>query len=212
MMFPHQWTRACLSLDSANGRSRLVVDGIVLAEREDGAVDPEFGILADRWPSALNLVLGRNTQGAGLEYDGKITDVNVFSVPLTLAEMVQQTTAGGEKCGAPGDYLSWEEAEWELHSMARSYTIQVSEGPCRATSSLHVYTEEFDTHIQCMQHCEKLGGGRSPLVQTPQQWKGLQLELQKITLDLKVLGPQLLWLAATDEKNESLWRDYYTAR
>ena len=33
--------------------------------------------------------------------------------------MIGQATSGGEECGAPGDLVNWEEAEWTLHSQAK---------------------------------------------------------------------------------------------
>ena len=68
----------------------------------------------------------------------------MFSSALSLERMVAWTTAGGEECGAPGDYLSWEEAEWTLHSAARMLKVEASEGPCRRESKIHVYPMKED--------------------------------------------------------------------
>jgi hypothetical protein len=94
MMFPHQWTRACLSLDPGSGRVRLVVDGTVL---EDGI---HQGIMEEdsRRPSSLRLNLGYDTI-MRYEFEGRISDLNVFSSPLPIKQMKQLTTAGGEECG-----------------------------------------------------------------------------------------------------------------
>ena len=59
------------------------------------------------------------------EYTGQVSSLNMFSSALSLERMVGMTTAGGEECGAPGDYLSWEEAEWTLHSAARMLEVRV---------------------------------------------------------------------------------------
>jgi hypothetical protein len=127
--------------------------------------------------------------------------------------MVRLTTAGGEECGAPGDYLSWAEAEWELHSMARNYTIPASEGPCRVQSDMHFYTADFSSLTDCMEHCEKLGDGRSPPVRTLQEWETLNEKLRQISPDITNMpySGQYLWLSATDEEDEGKWRDYYTS-
>ena len=37
--------------------------------------------------------------------------------------MEELTRAGAENCGAPGDFLNWDEAEWSLHSKARMIEV-----------------------------------------------------------------------------------------
>jgi hypothetical protein len=226
MMFPLQWTRACLSLDPASGRVRLVVDGTVLEDRlHPGVVDEDI-----TRPVHLSLVLGllgsdvddnsgwiiiQHYTYLGVECTGKISGLNIFSTNKSTAELISLTTAGGQACGEAGDYLSWEEAEWELHSEALAYYLNPDttyNRPCSVPSNMHVYTAAFKRHTDCMQHCEKLGDGRSPPVRTLQEWEMLQLELQKISekKDSKEFVKQTLWLSATDTTEEEVWRDYYT--
>jgi hypothetical protein len=208
-MFPHQWTRACLSVDPGpgkTGRIRLVVDGQVMEDRvhEDMDGPDEY---SGTPPVNVTMLLGTNSWFLN-EGDGKFTDVNVFSSVLSIDQMVRQTTAGSKECGAPGDYLSWEEMTWELHSKARMETVSVSkEGPCRAVSQLQVYYA--GDHGDCMHHCQKVGGGRSPPMRTQQEWETMQRELKKVTApaDLSSMGDEL-WLAATDEEEETVWRDW----
>ena len=59
-----------------------------------------------------------------------------------------------------------------------------------------------------MEHCQKLGKGRSPPVRTLQELETLQTELAAITPNLAALP--WLWLSATDQKQEGVWLDYYT--
>ena len=59
-----------------------------------------------------------------------------------------------------------------------------------------------------MEHCQKLGQGRSPPVRTQEEWDFLWKELNAITPELWRLP--YLWLAATDEEKEGVWRDYYS--
>ena len=114
----------------------------------------------------------------------------MFSSALSLERMVGMTTAGGEECGAPGDYLSWEEAEWTLHSAARMLEVEANEGPCRRESKVQVFTADFEYHSDCMEHCQKIGGGRSPPVVTLQQWETFTKEVDAITPDTSVLSPK----------------------
>ena len=71
--------------------------------------------------------------------------------------MIAQTKAGEEVCGAPGDLVNWEEAEWTLHSQAKVIEVDREwEGPCRRESQVQVFTAEFLWHHDCMQHCQKI--------------------------------------------------------
>ena len=59
-----------------------------------------------------------------------------------------------------------------------------------------------------MEHCEKLGKGRSPPVRTLQEVETLQTELATITPNIIVFP--WLWLSTTDQEEEGVWKDYYT--
>ena len=72
--------------------------------------------------------------------------MNIFSSALSVERMVRITEPGGEECGAPGDYLSWEEAEWILYSAARNYTVD-SDVLCRVYSKFHVYIYIINEHV-----------------------------------------------------------------
>jgi hypothetical protein len=63
-----------------------------------------------------------------------------------------------------------------------------------------------------MEHCQKIGDGRSPPVRTLQEWETLNEKLRQISLDISIIpySGQLLWLSATDAKYEEEWIDYYT--
>ena len=110
--FPLQWTRACLSL-GFEGKVTLVVDGQLLAEQEYIREDDT------RYrPANMSLVLGFDTD-TDSEYDGRVSELNIFSPSLSVERMIGQTLAGGQECGAPGNLVNWEEAEWTLHSQAK---------------------------------------------------------------------------------------------
>ena len=80
-----------------------------------------------------------------------------------------------------GDVVNWEEAEWTLHSMARVIKANVEgEGPCRKESQVQVFLANFNYHKDCMQHCEKISGGRSPSVTTRGEWEYFTREVDVI--------------------------------
>ena len=127
--FPLEWKRACLSLDSVAGKLKMVVDGQLLVEEEYKREEDKGR------PANLNLRLGVHIDQGGMfaeEYPLTIADTNIFKSALSVERMIGQTTAGGEECGAPGDLVSWEEAEWTLHSQAKVIDVDREwEGPCR---------------------------------------------------------------------------------
>ena len=228
LLFPLRWTRVCLALDSGAGKVSLVVDGELLGEEEyNAAEDPDK-------PTDLFLVSGyyRNVDYIK-EYTGRVTDLNIFSSALPIDRMVAITSPGEAECGAAGDLLRWDEIGWTFHSTARMIDVEKQKGPCRRESKINVFGADFKTHESCMQHCEKLGSGRSPPVLTAEQWKYLYTEVGVITdnelsritwmwtsvtegdVNKKLAKPNH-WPALEPEGEETLkavegtWRDYYT--
>ena len=191
LFFPLQWTRACLSFDSS--KIKMVANGQLLVDEEYKKIED-----TDR-PASLNLRLGFNIDEYGFaqEYIGKFTNLNVFKSSLPVQRMIGMTTAGEEECGAPGDLMNWEKAEWTLHSQAKVIEVDREwEGPCRKESQVHVFTAVFDYHHDCMQHCQKISNGRCPSVTTKEKWEKLTREIDLITEDRSVLP--WMWLSATE--------------
>ena len=147
VLFPLQWTRACFSLDSNN--LKLVADGQLL-------VDVEYNKDEDtERPANLTFRLGFfvGEYNYAVEFPGKIAELNVFKSTLSVERMIGMTTAGGAECGAPGDLVNWEEAEWTLPSQAKVIEMDREwEGPCRRESKVQVFPAEFVFHKDCMHH------------------------------------------------------------
>ena len=107
---------------------------------------------------------------------------------MSVERRVRSTRAGEEECGVPKDLVSWEEAEWTLHSQVKVIEVDREwEGPCRRESKVQVFTADFRYHQDCMQHCEKIANGRSPPVKTEEEWENLTRELDLITEDRSIL-------------------------
>ena len=107
-------------------------------------------------PVNINLVVGLDSYNK-IEFTGKVSEVNLFNPPLSPERMIDQTAAGGHKCGTQGDLVSWEEAEWVLHSQAKVIEVNSTwEGPCRKESQVQVFDADFKWHHDCMRHCQKI--------------------------------------------------------
>ena len=80
LFFPMQWTRICFSFNSNTSLATLVVNGNQLVEKDIAVGKPPFN---------MTLILGNN----GIdESAGRMTDVNVFSEPLSnMRETVSYT-------------------------------------------------------------------------------------------------------------------------
>ena len=234
IFFPLQWTRVCLSLNSEAGKVTLVVDGQLLGEEDYQREEDEVR------PANISLILG--SDHVNTEYEGRISELNIFGSSLSEERMISLTTAGGEECGEPGNLVNWEEAEWTLYSQAKVIEVDREwEGPCRRESKLQVFAASFDDSKDCMQHCQKISGGRSPPVTTRAEWEYLTGEVEQITPSKHRYASKLqpkMWLSTTEgdenqklaklghwndteivnnetlklEAAETIWRDFYTGQ
>ena len=205
VLFPLTWTHVCLSLDTGSGRVQMAVDGKLIED----AVHQEALEEDETRPTSLKMILGYFEDGfKGVEFTGKLSLINMFSSPLATKTMVAMTQAGfGWKCGAPGDFISWEEADWQLWHSTRIEMVEGLTHPCRRESQVTLYPADFQSHSSCMKHCKKLGAARIPPVQTREEWDKLKEQIHFSHPSLEYLPK--LWLAATDEESEEEWRDSY---
>ena len=203
IFFPQSWVRACISLDTKTGIARIVVDGKVLED----AAHPKLKNLADKMLTNFTMKVGNN---AGI--NAIFSNLNMFSQPPSLERMVAMTTSGSSECGAEGDFLNWDEAEWSLSDKWASgawadwvlviNSSKVEEldwisGPCWRETRIRVYQID-NAHDQkyCMNHCKKIANGRSPSVVTEEDWKWLIKEVESIST--RNQDHCHLWLAATE--------------
>ena len=216
-LFPLTWVHVCVSCDTVSGNVSVAVNGVVKE-----VVIPVLQEGDSLRPADLNMVLGHlvimNSEVVEKkEFAGMISQVNIFSSPLSSERMVAITQGGRKECGDPGDYVSWEEEDWKLTSKARIQRVEALEHPCRPVSKVTVYSAGFQDHSAatnpekrsgCMEHCQKLGSkSRSPSVQTLSMWYWLYNEVSAITPDISVFGR--IWLSLTDEEVETEWKDAY---
>ena len=70
------------------------------------------------------------------------------------------------------------------------------EGPCKRESREHLFTADFEKHLDCIQHCQKIAWGKSPPVITLDEWESFTREVDLITSDRSRLP--WMWLSATE--------------
>ena len=141
VLFPYQWTHVCVSMDSVTGKIALVVDGQLLGEKEYKRQEDNLR------PSNISIVLGFDPVHM-LEETGQVANSNIFNSSLSQERMIDLTTAGSKECGAPGDLVNWEEAEWTKHSHTMVLTVDREwEGPCKKVSKVQVFTAVFPWHL-----------------------------------------------------------------
>ena len=192
MYFPNEWVRFCLSLDPSNGTARMVVNGEVMEDAFNEYVLSTNETEAKR-PTNLTVSMAGNwwTSVTAAQF----ADFNVFSTFLSTEKMVNLTTPGGEECGAPGDYMSWGESQWEVFNKAEMLWVDRDIGPCAPKSSVQVFPIPPIIHQKhCMEHCQKLGSGRSPPLRTLAEWESLLKEFDAVSPN-SIGYP---WLAATE--------------
>ena len=202
--FPLSWLHICLSKESGSGKVVLVVDGQVL--KEDVYKEAKFDGDFYRDMDTLRVTLGFSFNSPENQYEhaGMASNLNIFSSALDPERMVNIT--GGEECGAPGDYVSWDDSDWQLHSKARLMLVDVLEDyyPCKRESKVTTYSASFKTVSSCMNHCQKIGGGRSPSIVTYEEWSWMHAQYLLITPNF--VANTYLWLAATDSEEEGVWK------
>ena len=142
-----------------------MVDGKVVED----ALHPKIKFFADKMPTNFTIRIGN----AGA-INAILANVNMFSEPPSLDKMVAMTTSGGEGCGARGDFLNWDKAEWTLSDKWANWVLVMNaskvdeidwmNGLCWRESKIKVY--QLDGI-----HDQKISNGRSPLVATLGDWK-----------------------------------------
>ena len=195
-MFPNQWVRSCLALNTISGSVQWVARG----ELVDNST--LVGI-TNNVPTDLSgkVILGTRffiTAAKWWTYSSsKLTKLDIFSSALDIQKMVNFTK--GEGCGDDGDYLSWDEMEWNLHGETEIEYMETEE--ICTMQSLNYYDAGFDMK-SCMQFCQKLAGSRVPPVNSLLQW-----EIVRSIASRKKIN--WFWFPIHDAQNEGEWKDFY---
>ena len=156
-MFPNQWVRSCLALNTLSGSVQWVargelVDNSTFSEIKDNVLTDLGGkVILGSFYQTLS------SKAKWHKSSNKVTKLEIFSSALSVEKMIAYTKGGG--CGDDGDYLSWDEMQWNLYGEAKVEHIEAKE-TC-TMQPFYFYNSTFDMK-SCMHFCEKLGGSRVP--------------------------------------------------
>ena len=201
-LFPNQWTRSCMAVNTSSGLIQWVIEGtLVVASEFAEMTNPSTDL-------SRKLVLGASSYGGPWRASAeKVTNLDIFSSPLPVEKMERMTT--GEECFEEGDYLAWADMEWILHGRAQKQTTEREE-TCEEKPLVDLYYTQFPSMDSCMHHCQNLGS-RVPSLTIFEEWIKLQTFLKKKLYD-RGLNTLEIWLPITDRETEDVWKDFYTGQ
>ena len=205
-VFPHQWVRSCLAINTESGLLRWVVDGTLV----ENSTVPQIKDKTNK-PTDLteNIVVGVYQPPLSFQWmmipNQVLTNMNIFSRALSIDEMIQNTKE--QSCHIEGDFLAWNDMEWILHGQAVIETTDKEE-TCMEQPYINFYQGKFIPMESCMHFCQKLGS-RVPPMATVKHWAKLETFLsmnfdRKQTNDL----PHT-WLPLNDNDIDGEWKDFY---
>ena len=208
-LFPFQWIRPCISVDSYTGHIQIVVDGKVIANK----VFQEMKEMKN-----IRLVLDRLYLGyfANSSPFGKFTNLQVFSSVLPIEKMLALTTAGSKECGENGDLLAWRDMQWHVSEGTKIETVFRDE-PCNVVTNSHIYNEVARFLPDAKDHCRKIKNGHMVPVTTFEEYTMYQDQVNQISFDrlytqdfFSLYTDMGLFVPITDQEYEGIWRDLYT--
>ena len=201
-VFPYQWVRSCMAIDSSTGMIQWVVNGNLV---ENSTIDILQG---DKIPPNLsgNVILGAyqtSSTKSWMVFSNKLTNLNIFYGLLPLAVM-QKRTKGDETCLEEGDYLAWSKMKWDLRGAA--VTDKIKPEDLQTNPKVNLYKADFPSRDTCKHFCENIGS-QMPTVSNNDALEKLQSFCDK---KMKKLTDRI-WLPIDDIEDEGVWRDMYTA-
>ena len=119
-LFPNQWTKSCMAVNTTSGLIHWVVEGSLVLTMT--SVDLKNAKSRPKDMSKKIVLGARSYGGSWFTSALKVTNLNLYSSPLPIKRMEIMTRGGS--CFEEGDYLAWEDMEWILHGHARKETTE----------------------------------------------------------------------------------------
>ena len=200
-VFPNQWVRSCMAVNSTSGIVKWVVNGNLV----DNSTNDIFKDSKISAKLSHNLILGayQLPSKSWQVYSNKVTNINVFTNMLSVPIM-QIMTKDGDFC-EEGDYLAWSDMEWDLRGGA--VIDKIGAGELETNPPVNLYTAGFQNRDTCKYFCENLGG-QMPYLSNKSTFGKLQGFCERKMNERQ----QTTWLAVDDKREEGIWRDSYTGQ
>ena len=172
---PHSWSHACTNFDGDTGHVTTVINGVVTHDVTIKSILRNKTIIFEK-----NLIIGL-VGHSNSDYQSEATtgNLNIFTVPKTVSELVSLTTTG--KC-TTGDHLSWTEAVWNFTGNVETLT---SPDLCKNQQIPNLfYFGLLPTFDSCKNLCPRIqAGGRVPYTGSQSQAEALLQQFQAISTD-----------------------------
>ena len=205
---PHAWSHACTTINRNSGRVTVVINGQLLI---NVTVDKH---VLENAPSNLqnSLVLGvrqyktLGTPGKINQSEASVANLNIFSVPKSIAIMIDLTTQ--EPC-TNGDFLSWSQASWNMIGNVQSFE---SHDVCLMSHfpNLYLLPKIFNSQSDCLNLCPRLqAGGRVPLTANKSESENLAQQYRNMSHDYARKNTDWIWSSFVYE-TDNHFVDFYT--
>ena len=159
---PHAWSHACTTVDVESGHVMVVINGILTHNMTINSKD-----FTDNVPTVFkrNLILGISqrkfpgTVNSNYQSEASVSNVNVFSVPLSMSKMLDVTYSGKF---LKGDVVSWTEGVYEIVGNVKA-VINAESLVESNLSNLFKMGDGLPSWNECMNLCPRVqASGRVP--------------------------------------------------
>ena len=155
---PFGWLHVCIGTNTFSGETRITLNDQIF-KHED--INVEFNRSTSRLPKDWTgkLLIGKGFFfGNWIQSLGALTNINIFKRFLPESEMLAITN--GQNCTAKGDFLSWEEMDWEFNGKVDKLSTNTEELCGNNHRSFKFILNGFQTWFDCRDNCRKYKGSK----------------------------------------------------
>ena len=191
---PDVWYRSCLGVDMDNRVLSMAVNGKMLAKSS---------LIGNMTTSKLislknNLHIGvwykHKATPSKHQFSGAISNIQIYEGGnLSSLSLLQPG------CGPPGDFLAWQDMDWNTSGDSLNITDEDEHTVCRPKDTYEIAFPSGLSQQEALTTCQKLGGGRMTTVDTPEE---LAAYLQWFTRLSPSQSCQSIWTPYSDADME----------